>query len=135
MLNERSAINKIKLKFEKIDRVVIISLLTGGFFSARMTEEGVMVDNLGFYPFLPWKVFTEAINLLIRNSGRVEKGEAMSSRLGEEGLELETLEGHVAHFVYGRKIGETVFRRISPISAILVWAGVCDATTDELILR
>ena len=135
MLNERSAINKIKLKFEKIDRVVIISLLTGGFFSARMTEEGVMVDNLGFYPFLPWNVFIEAINLLSRNSGRAEIGDPMSSRLGEDGLSLETLEGHVAHVVYGRKIGETIFRRISPISAILVWAGICDATTDELILH
>ena len=135
MLNEKSAINKIKLKFEKIDRVVIISLQSGGFFSARMTEEGVMVDNLGFYPFLPWKVFMEVINLLNRNSGRVEKGDAMSSRLGDEGLSLETVEGYIAHVVYDKKIGETIFRRVSSISAILVWAGVCDATTDELILR
>jgi len=135
VLNEKSAINKIKLKFEKIDRVVIISLQSGGFFSARMTEEGVMVDNLGFYPFLPWKVFMEVINLLNRNSGRVEKGDAMSSRLGDEGLSLETVEGYIAHVVYDKKIGETIFRRVSSISAILVWAGVCDATTDELILR
>ena len=135
MLNERSAINKIKLKFGEIDRVVIITLQTSGFFSARMTEEGVMVDNLGFYPFLPWTVFMETVNLLVRNCGRAEKGDAMSSRLGEEGLSLETVEGRIAHVIYGRKIGETVFRRIAPISATLVWAGVCDATTDELILR
>jgi hypothetical protein len=135
MLNERSAINKIKLKFEDIEKIVLIPLSFGGFFSARMTREGIMVDNLGFYPFLPWNVFMETVNLLVKNNGRAEKGDVTRSRLGDEGLSLETVEGYIASVVYGRKIGETVFRRISPISAILVWAGVCDVTTDELILH
>jgi hypothetical protein len=135
MLNERSAINKIKLKFGDIENVVLIPLPFGGFFSARMIEQGIMVDNLGFYPFLPWTVFVEVINFLARKSGRAEKGDAISARLGDEGLSLETVEGHVAHVIYGKKVREVIFRRMSSISAILVWAGVCDATPDELILR
>ena len=135
MLNERSAINKIKLKFGEIEEIVLIPLPLGGFFSARMTAEGIMVDNLGFYPFLPWTVFVEVINFLIGRNGRAEKGFSMSARLGDEGLSLETVEGHLAHVIYDKKEREIIFRRVSSISAILVWAGVCDATTDELILR
>jgi len=135
MLNERSAINKIKIKFEEIDKVVLIQLQRGGFFSARMTEQGIIVDNLGFYPFLPWSVFAEAVKILNRKGGWAEKGDAMSSRLGDEGLSLETVEGYIAHVIYSKKLNEIIFRRISSISAILVWAGVCDATNDELILR
>ena len=135
MLNERSAINKIKLKFGEIEEIVLIPLPLGGFFSASMTAEGIMVDNLGFYPFLPWTVFVEVINFLIGRNGRAEKGFSMSARLGDEGLSLETVEGHLAHVIYDKKEREIIFRRMSSISAILVWVGVCDATTDELILR
>ena len=135
MLNERSAINKIKLKFGEIEKIVLIPLPFGGFFSARETTEGIMVDNLGFYPFLPWTVFVEVINFLIGRNGRAEKGFSMSARLGDEGLSLETVEGHLAHVIYDKKEREIVFRRVSSISAILVWAGVCNATTEELILR
>jgi len=134
MLNERSAIIKIKLKFEEIDRVVIIPIQGGSFFSARMTGEGIIVDNLGFYPLLPWTVFVELINFLIKNGSRAEKGFSTDARLGDEGLSLETMEGHIAHVVYSKKVGDVIFRRMSSISAILVWAGVCVATDDELIL-
>jgi len=73
--------------------------------------------------------------LLARQGGRAESGDAMGSRLGDEGLPLDSIEGHIAQVVYGKQVGESVFRRISPISAILVWAGVCDTDTGELILR
>ena len=134
MLNERSAINKIKLKFGEIEKIVLIPLPFGGFFSAREIPEGIMVDNLGFYPFLPWTVFVEVINFLIRNNGRAEEGFSMSARIGDEGLSLETVEGHIAHVNYGKNVRDVIFWRVSSISAILVWAGVCVATDDELIL-
>ena len=134
MLNERSAINKIKLKFEEMDRVVIIPIQGGSFFSARMIGQGIMVDNLGFYPLLPWTVFAEVINFLIRNNGRAEEEFSMSARIGDEGLSLETVEGHIAHVIYGKNVRDVIFRRVSSISAILVWAGVCVTVNDELIL-
>lgn len=135
MLDEKSAIKLIKLKFYEIENMVLIPLLQGGFFSARWTKDGIMVDNLGFYPLLPWSVFEEVIDLLNRNNGRAEKGDVTGLMLGADGLSLETIEGHIAHVIYGKKIGDVILRRMSPISAILVWAGVCDATPDELILR
>ena len=94
-----------------------------------------MVDNLGSQPFLPWAVFVEAVSILRRNGGRAERGDAMGSKLGDAGLSLETIEGHIAYVVYNKKVGDSIFRRISPIAAILVWAGVCDTAPGELILR
>jgi hypothetical protein len=76
----------------------------------------------------------ELINFLIKNGSRAEKGFSTDARLGDEGLSLETMEGHIAHVVYSKKVGDVIFRRMSSISAILVWAGVCVATDDELIL-
>ena len=59
----------------------------------------------------------------------------MNNKLGDEGLPLDSIEGHIANVVYGRKPGDSVFRRISPIAAILVWTGICEAGRGELILR
>ena len=47
-------------------------------------------------------------------------------KLGEEKLPLNSVEGHVASQIYGKQPGEWVFRRITPIAAILVWAGICE---------
>ena len=124
----------IKQKFGSIDRQVKIPLQKGGSFKAYMTNDGVVVDNLGSQSLLPWVVFEKVINLLIRNGGRAEKGDAMNCKLGDAGLPLESVEGHIAHVVYGKEIGDSVFRRISPISAILVWAGLCDTSSGELYL-
>lgn len=46
----------------------------------------------------------------------------MNSKLGEKRLPLNSVEGHVAHKVYGSKEGYYVFRRITPITCILIWA-------------
>ena len=128
------AVEVIKQKFERVDHKIIIPLQKGRAFKASMTLEGIIVDNLGNQPLLPWVIFEEVINLLVRKGGRAEKGNAMDSKLGEEGLPLDSIEGHIAQAVYGKKLGDSVFRRISPISAILVWAGLCDTNPGELVL-
>jgi HJR/Mrr/RecB family endonuclease len=130
-----SAIETIKAKFQQNDLPHQIRLENGQEFKATMLDDGVFVDNLGNQPLLPWNVFEGAINLLKQHNGHVKKGDAMKSKLGEKGLPLDSLEGHIAHTVYGRHAGEAVFRRISPVSAILVWAGLCDSESRELVLR
>ncbi len=135
MQNETSVIEVIKAKFGTAGRPVRIPLQKGHPFKASLTDDGVLVDNLGAHPLLRWIVFEEAIEVLKRNGGRADKGNAMECRLGDEGLSLESIEGHIAHAVYGKQIGDSVFRRISPIAAILAWAGLCDNAPGELILR
>jgi hypothetical protein len=135
MLDERSAVKLIKLKFMDLEKIVLVPLLGGGFFSARWTKDGIMVDNLGFYPMLPWEVFIEAVNFLVNKQGRAEKGDPNSIKLGDDAIALDSIEGHVAQAVYGKKKGDVILRRMAPVSSILVWAEVCEDAHDELVLR
>ena len=128
------AIEHIKNKFAMINGPVSIPNLKGGTFTAIIVEQGVAVDNLGNQPFIHWSAFQEAICVLLRSGGRAPRGDAMNSRLGDPNLQLDSIEGHIAHVVYGKQVGESVFRRITPISCILIWAGLCKAEPHELVL-
>ncbi len=134
-MDGRLAIETIKGKLAEKGGQVRIPMQKGGSFNATLADEGILVDNLGSQPLLEWIVFEEVVELLVRKGGRAKRGDAMGSRLGDEGLPLDSIEGHIAHMIYGRKLGESVFRRISPVSAILVWAGIFDAGPGELIMR
>jgi hypothetical protein len=59
----------------------------------------------------------------------------MNFKLGEHGLPIDSIEGHIAFVVYRKRNGDSVFRRIAPIAAILAWAGICNVSPGELILR
>jgi hypothetical protein len=135
MMDANRAVNLIKLKFEGRDDVVLVPAPDEGFFSARLIDEGVEVDSLQGQPFLPWEVFIETINLLNRKGGRAERGDALEYNLGEDGLSLHSVEGHIAHVVYGKQLGDRVFRRIAPVAGILIWAGICESAPGELVLH
>lgn len=94
-------------------------------FRAVLVDGGIEVDNLGQSPFLPWRVFTTTIELLNEQHGHVRKGNAMNNRLGEPGLPFNSVEGAIATTVYNYSAGDTVFRRITPVAAILSWTGIC----------
>jgi hypothetical protein len=98
-----------------------------GHFEATLRKDGagIEVATLGNQPFLPWTVFQEAVCAMSVNGGTAKKGDAMRHCLGEDKLPLDSIEGRIAHRVYGRQPGDTVFRRITPIAGILIWAGVC----------
>ena len=126
---EDPVITKIKNQFDEKGNPAKIPLMNGrNFFEARFEEDGIYVDNLKNQPFLPWKTFSEAINCLKENDGQVKKGDSINFRLGDSGLDLRTMEGYIASKVYGCKIGDNVFRRITPIASILAWAEVCENT-------
>jgi hypothetical protein len=125
----------IKDKFKQTGWPASIHNQKGGSFTAALTDNGVNVDNLGSQPFLPWMVFEEAVWMMRLNGGRAQFGKAMSARLGEPHLPYDSIEGHIASQVYGKQHGDSVFRRIVPISNILIWAGICGAAPGELVLR
>ena len=114
---------------------VNIPLQRDGQFIAKVVEGGLEVDNLGTQPFLPWEVFEGIVDLLVRNGGRAQHGDAMNSRLGQEGLPMDWVEGYIAKEIYGKQLGDSIFRRISPVVAILIWAGICDTAARQLIIR
>lgn len=91
------------------------------------TVLGVNVDNLRDKPYLPIDVFIVVISLLsISNQNQAIKGSAQGGKLGSSELPINSIEGHVAKVVYGIPIGKFAFQRITPISRILEWAGVCE---------
>ena len=106
-------------------------------FTATLHKDGIEVDNLGKqYTFLKWAAFEEAIKLMIRHGGEAIKGYATSkNKLGDSGLTIDSIEGHVASVVYGKKLGTSVFRRITPIACILIWVGICESGRGKLMLK
>lgn len=135
MTNRNRVTETIKEKLQIAGGKAAIPLQRGGIFTATLVEGGVQVDNLDNQPFLPWAVFEEAVDFLARHGSRAPRGNAMEYKLGESGLPLDSIEGHIAHAVYNKGLGDSVFRRITPIAGILVWAGICDSAPGELILR
>jgi dCTP diphosphatase len=128
-------INLIKQKFGNEGKHSKIPLLKSDiYFDAEYNEEGILVSNLGNEPFIPWDVFVETISLLEKKDGRALKGDAMNSKLGDPGLPLDSIEGYISNTVYGKKIGESVFRRVTPVACILIWAGLCYSHPGELRL-
>lgn len=124
----------IKTAFAASGSPAEIPKLMSGSFRARLTDEGIKVDNLSTQPFLPWTVFEEVVSLLVQKGGRARRGDAMKFRLGDPGLPVDSVEGHVARAVYDKQLGDSVFRRITPIACILIWAGICEAAPGELVL-
>lgn len=109
-----------------------------GVFHARLTDQDVMVSNLGKQPFLPMEVFNVVEELLNESpTHQAMRGMAMRNNapihLGDTDLSLDSVEGRIANEVYQRVIGESVFRRITPVACLLVWAGVCHHGIGVLI--
>ena len=134
LISVMDVIPMIKGKFLEQDGNATIPLLRGGHFIAKLVEGGIEVDNLGNQPFLPWCVFQEAVCILIRNGGTAKRGDAMTARLGDEALSLDSVEGHIALVLYGKEVGDSIFRRITPVASILEWAGLCGYEPGRLIL-
>jgi DNA repair exonuclease SbcCD ATPase subunit len=130
---EYPVISKIKSQFDKKGNPAKIPLMSGKqFFEARSETDGVYVDNLKKEPFLPWEIFSEAVNCIKENGGKAKKGNATNTRLGDPNLGLDILEGHIASKVYGYRIGDTVFKRVNPVASILVWAEICENTRGQI---
>lgn len=59
----------------------------------------------------------------------------MNFKLGDERLPLDSIEGYITCCLYNKKIGDSVFRRVTPIAGILIWAGICENEPGYLVLN
>jgi hypothetical protein len=95
-----------------------------GYFKATLTERGVVVSCLGkTYDSLEWKYF-DAVENLLKEHKSAKRGDAMKGSLGDELLPRDSVEGCMA-YCNNVVSGQKVFRRVSPVANLLVWAGVC----------
>ncbi|MGF6952303.1 hypothetical protein QF028_004808 [Neobacillus sp. B4I6] len=130
-----NVIERIKDSFLENGKTIEIPLLKGQkTFQAVLHDGGISVSNLANQSFLPWSVFEETIVLLNEKNGCAIKGDAMSNKLGETGLPHDSIEGRIASKVYGKQLGQNVFRRITPIACILVWSGIVENQRGKLVL-
>ncbi|WP_409292718.1 hypothetical protein [Peribacillus sp. SCS-37] len=116
-------------------KVSIPLIRNGKSMEVEMTEEGIYVSNLHTSPFLPWDCFELAVELLRAKGGEAIKGDAMSGKLGDSKLPIDSVEGFIAYKLYDKKIGDSVFRRITPVAAILIWAGICENAGKRLVVK
>ncbi|WMJ81459.1 hypothetical protein RBU49_04175 [Clostridium sp. MB40-C1] len=136
IIYENSVIESIRARFQEKGSPSKIPLIKGNrCFSATMKNDGIYVDNLNTQPFLPWVVFVETVKLITIKGGKALKGDAMNSKLGSGNLLLDSIEGYIACSIYGKKINDSVFRRISPIAGILIWASICRNEPGYLVLN
>lgn len=76
--------------------------------------------------FFSCDLFEFVIDALIKSPTKsLKRGDGMKSKIGQKGLELDTIEAIVATKFYNRMIGQSIDRRISVIANILVESGVC----------
>ena len=121
---KKSYIQNILIEKLGKGQCVISTLKKTKTFTAQVINDGIKVSNLGNSGLLPWNVFDESYSLL-QNKKNLLKGDAMNFRLGEKGLPVDSLEGHIAKVVYNKKDGDIIFRRITPVVNILIYAGIC----------
>lgn len=62
-------------------------------------------------------------------------GKAKGNRMGDEGLSSSTIEYIVAKEIYKKNDGDTIDRRISVISNILIAANLCESKPKSLQLK
>jgi hypothetical protein len=67
-IDGKTAVEIIKNKLTEAGGAAQIRMQRGSF-QATLVNDGVEVTNLSTQPFLPWKVFEEAIWLLQKNGG------------------------------------------------------------------
>lgn len=133
-MDKVQAVETVRRKLKQSPAPVIISVSGMASFKANLINGGIEVDNLGTQGFLHWTVFREAVCVMQRHVGRARIGDASNARLGDPVLPLNSIEGHIAHVVYGRGLGDPVFARAIPVAAILIWAGVCRKEGDFVVL-
>lgn len=138
LMTVKSYLDRLVLAFADRHEPVQIPLLRKhkgkATFTATLREEGIEVSNLAKQPLLPWRVFEVAIQTMLDQGGRARKGMMQRVNLGDEKLPINSIEGAVAHQVYGLPLGKSGFRRITPIAGLLIWSGVCKDARGSLIL-
>lgn len=137
-MTPQDGIFKIKEVFGQPNQKHTIPLMkVDQSFEAYLTKDGIVCSNLGQTPLLEWKVFEVILQLLTENGvgEKTKKGDAVGGKLGDNKLPLNSVEGRVAYEVYEKKLGISVFRKISAISGVLAYAGICTNGRGYLTLN
>lgn len=85
--------------------------------------------------FFPIAIFEYVLELLSKAAHfTLENGNAIDFKMGESGLHEKTIEYAVAKKFYKKKDGQSIERRISVISNILIASKLCESIPSSLRL-
>ena len=112
LISPQMAVSMIKGMFDAEGSSENVPKIVGGSFAAVLKKDGIVVNNLRDSPHLPWSIFKAAVQVLQEEGETAKKGAAMAGKLGSEKLPKNSVEGYIAHKVYGIQVGMSVFRHI-----------------------
>ena len=97
-------------------------------FTALKNQDAItFVSKGGTTIPVKWPEFQQVLSLLITHPNGVKAGNAINhdEGVGKGNCKLNTIEGQISHYVYGRGIGENpVTRRATYIMPVLLEAGL-----------
>jgi hypothetical protein len=119
-------VKKIKEKLNKSGGKAVISLLYGDSCYIGFDEngKGLITSKLPKGQSI-WEAFDAAVEIVLKNNGRIIKGNARNGKLGSDNLPIDSLEGYIAQKVHGVKIGGSALGPGFVIAAVLDWAEIC----------
>lgn len=122
------AIKKIKEKLNANNGQAMIPLYNGELcdIAYNPSGKGLLSSKIPPKDQLTWQSFNAAVEVVVNNGGKAPKGNARSgAQLGSRGLSLNSVEGYIAHKVFGVQEGQTAFGPGFVIAAVLDWAEIC----------
>lgn len=124
----------LKKKRKNFDSFEIFPIYKNSKIVAINVERRVMPVDTVF----PIDIFNLVLNSLSKAEDfTLPNGKAQGNKMSDEGLSSNTIEYIVAEEVYNKDKGDTIERRISVISNVLIAANLCESKPSslKLILR
>ena len=128
-----TASGEIIRKLNASSGVAKCKMLRGEPLSIWLTKEGVR--NSG-YPELicEWKAFDAILEKACQLGGKMYRGDSAAqsgAKIGDPGLEENTIDGFISMNFYDKKKGDSTIRRSTYYAAIMAWAGICENHRSE----
>lgn len=128
---QNTIIVPLQKKRKEFDSFVIHPIYKNSKIVAINVERRVMPVDTVF----PIEIFNLVLNSLSKAENyTLPNGKAQGNRMGDEGLSSSTIEYIVAKVIYKKNDGDTIDRRISVISNILIAANLCESKPKALKL-
>jgi hypothetical protein len=129
---QNTIIIPLQKKRKEHDSFVIHPIYKNSKIVAINVEKRVMPGDTIF----SIKIFDYILQLLSESvDGLLPKGNALNNKMGEPGLDNNTIEYIIAKEFYNKKDGDSVDRRISVIANILIASGLCVSKSSSLKLN
>lgn len=107
------------------------------FRNSKLTGINVEKRVMPVDTFFPISLFEFVIsNLKKSENTTLKRGLVQSkSKIGDQNLEIDSLEAKIAMKFYDKKVGDSVDRRVPVVANILIQAGICEHEKNHLKLK